>query len=162
MAKVISAPDINGNIHELDANELRWRPSAYGIVIKDSKLLVSPEFDGYDLPGGGLELGELPEEAVVREVLEETGIEVTNPRPLTFRSNFFFLPNSDRGHSIQSILMYFACDFLGGELTDAGFDEREKVDSHFPEWLPLDQLDSIHVTSSFDWRDIVRAVEKNL
>jgi len=55
------------------------------IVREDGKLLVvrrsktAPSRPLYwDLPGGGLELGEDPEEGAVREVMEETGIEVKN------------------------------------------------------------------------------------
>jgi 8-oxo-dGTP diphosphatase len=158
MSEKVTVPDVYGTTHEIDTHELRWRPSAYGIVIKDSKLLVSPEFNGYDLPGGGLELGELPEQAVVREIKEETGLDVINPRPVSFRSNFFLLPGDKEGSAIQSILLYYVCEFVDGELSDAGFDEREKQHSHFPEWLPLDRLDSIKVTSSIDWREFVHQV----
>jgi 8-oxo-dGTP diphosphatase len=38
------------------------------------------DMDAWDLPGGGVESGELPTEAVVREVMEETGLEVVVER----------------------------------------------------------------------------------
>jgi len=55
--------------------------SVGAIVIKDSKVLLVKHNYGsangkYLNPGGYLKEGELPEEAVVREVFEETGIKV--------------------------------------------------------------------------------------
>jgi len=37
----------------------------------------------WDLPGGVYEIGESPEEGARREILEETGLQVTGLRPLT-------------------------------------------------------------------------------
>jgi ADP-ribose pyrophosphatase YjhB (NUDIX family) len=38
------------------------------------------DMDAWNLPGGGLEVGELPDECVLREVREETGLEVAIER----------------------------------------------------------------------------------
>ncbi len=38
----------------------------------------------WELPGGRVEPGESPAEAVIRELREELGVEVTSPTPLTF------------------------------------------------------------------------------
>lgn len=53
----------------------------YGIYIEDGKLLVihkngGPYINRFDLPGGSLEEGESLAEAMRREFLEETGIEI--------------------------------------------------------------------------------------
>ena len=53
------------------------RPSAYAFVQKrDGRLAVVRAIDGVFLPGGGIEDGETPEEAVAREALEECGLVV--------------------------------------------------------------------------------------
>ena len=53
----------------------------YGIYVVDGKLLVinkngGPYINRFDLPGGSLEEGETLSEAMKREFLEETGLEI--------------------------------------------------------------------------------------
>lgn len=56
---------------------------AYGLIIKDGKILLIKKFGGpyngkLDLPGGTIEFGETPDEALRRELMEEVGIEITD------------------------------------------------------------------------------------
>ena len=56
---------------------------AYGVIISGNKIaLVRKARGGYkgklDLPGGGIEHNELPEETLKREIMEEAGIGITN------------------------------------------------------------------------------------
>ena len=55
------------------------RVAAYAVVERRGKILLTHwrrgHLHGWTLPGGGLEPGEDPRDAVVREVLEETGLE---------------------------------------------------------------------------------------
>lgn len=69
--------DIGGVFEEIENPEIRV--GARGIVIRDDgKMAVfyKTTTNQYKLPGGGLEGDETPEEAFIREVLEETGCEV--------------------------------------------------------------------------------------
>ena len=57
------------------------RVAAYGILKQDAKILLCrisdrvPHSVGkWTLPGGGIEFGESPEQAMIREVREETGL----------------------------------------------------------------------------------------
>ena len=58
----ITSMDKDGGTYEVPLSDLIWRPTAYAIIIQDGKILLSPQWDGYDLPGGGIDLGETPEE----------------------------------------------------------------------------------------------------
>lgn len=55
----------------------------------------------YDLPGGGLEPGESPEDGIRREVLEETGLRASVVRSLGERS---YLPGS--GAEDKTLIVY--------------------------------------------------------
>lgn len=57
-----------------------FRVGAYGILIEDGKVLLThtriPSGAVWNLPGGAVELGEGPLEALKREFIEETGLQV--------------------------------------------------------------------------------------
>lgn len=163
MPKTVICTDIDGNQHEVPIEKLSWRPSAYGIVIKDGKLLTPRHFGKHNLPGGGLDFGEMPEEALLREIHEETGIIARNPRLLAVHSTFFKLPFRTlptQSPYIQSILLYYACEFAGGKFSLEKLDDHEKIYSGEPEWLPLEKLDEIELAGNDDWRDVVRQAMK--
>lgn len=88
------------------------------IKINDDKIVLvkrkNPPYKGWwALPGGIVEYGETVEEAVKREVKEETGLEVEIERLVNVYSD----PNRDpRGHFIS---ICFLCHKVGGVLKAA-------------------------------------------
>jgi 8-oxo-dGTP diphosphatase len=62
------------------ASTVTQRVAAYGLVVRDARLLLvrltalAPTPGHWSLPGGGIDFGEHPADAVVRELYEETGL----------------------------------------------------------------------------------------
>jgi len=76
----------------------RLRPGAYAILPLKGRFLITaqtaPEFD-VQLPGGGIDPGESPLQALHREVLEEIGWSISKPRRLGAFRRFVYMPDYD-------------------------------------------------------------------
>lgn len=99
--------------HELPKGEpVSWRISAYGLVQNKSGqiLVVVPTWrESYDLPGGGVDLGEKISEGIIREVYEESGYRVSLDSALPFHieeTNFF---HDDERKFYHSINVFYKC-----------------------------------------------------
>jgi 8-oxo-dGTP diphosphatase len=126
-----------------DVSERRF-PSAraYAVAIKDDHvLLVRARRRGDDdtvwwwLPGGGIDFLESPSDAVVREVLEETGLRASNPRLLDVTSD---VRTRRDGTSVHTIRIIYAVELHGGELI-----HESDGTTDLAHWWSLDELDSI-------------------
>lgn len=121
--------------------QLSFRPSAYGLLIENGRILLSAQHDGYDFPGGGVEIDESLEEAVVREFWEETGLRVRVLYPV-YATSSFYKPKK-RGDSEpywNCQLVYFLVEKIGGELSIDNFDEFEQEFMDWPEWREVQKL----------------------
>lgn len=99
------------------------------LVVKDGKILTGTRIDGMHKnqicgPGGHIENGEEPEEAAIREALEEFGIECRNLKPLGLL---------DGGRSYGKSAVFLCTEYDGEPQTD----EEEMTDC---KWRTIEEL----------------------
>ncbi len=71
------------------------RPGIYAVLIRGDRVLLThqktPERE-FQLPGGGIDAGEFPLQALHREVFEETGWRIAGPRRIGAFRRFVWMP----------------------------------------------------------------------
>jgi len=96
-----------------------FTPGAFAVIFDvHQRVLLSHrrDMDAWNLPGGGVESGETPVEAVMREVTEETGLEVAVDRLVGVYTNA----------RRDDIVFTFVCHVTGGalQLTEESSEHR--------------------------------------
>jgi 8-oxo-dGTP diphosphatase len=82
------------------------------IALTGSKILAIENDRGWDIPGGHIEYGETPEEALIREVQEEAGASFSNAKL------FAMLGSDDQDtYKDKVMFMYMANNFTLGTFT---------------------------------------------
>lgn len=100
------------------ATSLRVSATAF-IRDEAGRVLLQQRSDNgfWNLPGGGLELGESVAEACVREVREETGLEVEIVRLIgVYSAPEITTMSYPDGRVIQYVTSLFKCKVIGGKL----------------------------------------------
>lgn len=101
------------DLRRLIGNRLLLLPSVAAAIHDDSGRLLLQEKssgEGWSLPAGAIEPGESPQEAIAREVLEETGLSVSQSTILGVfggREFRYIYPN---GHEVEYVVTLFKCD----------------------------------------------------
>ncbi|MEO7421525.1 MAG: NUDIX domain-containing protein [Ornithinibacter sp.] len=154
-AEVAAVPDLASGPGLTEAEregvQPRQRVAAYAVVVAEGALLLT-QLSGttgaagrWNLPGGGIDPGESPVEAVLREVAEETGQVVDRVRLLDVMTQHW-VGRSGHGaedyHAVR-LLHRARCDRptrpvvhdVGGSTSDA-------------RWVPLAELGSVPVVAS--------------
>ncbi len=110
--------------------------SAAILIQNNSLALMERHRDGlhyFTFPGGGVDEGESPEQAVIREVREELGVDV---RVLGLAAEVWFRGNQQ---------FFFLVEQVGGEFgSGAGEEFASGLDpargTYEPVWMPLEQV----------------------
>jgi len=111
-------------------------------IFRDGRVLIvrrarPPAYGLYTLPGGGVELGETLEQAVVREVREETALEI---EPIALAGYRQAIARDGEGRIERHfVILPFAARWIAGEvlLNDELADAR---------WLAPAELSGLHTT----------------
>jgi 8-oxo-dGTP diphosphatase len=111
-------------------------------IFRDGRVLIvrrgrPPAHGLYSLPGGGVELGETLEQAVIREVREETGLAIAPIGLVGFREAIA----RDAAERVERhfVILPFAARWVGGEVAL----NEELAEAH---WLEPDELAGLKTT----------------
>ncbi|MGQ9530669.1 MAG: NUDIX hydrolase [Candidatus Bathycorpusculaceae bacterium] len=115
------------------------------VIICDGKILLEkrkydPGKGRWSIPGGLVELGESLEQTAIREVWEETGLEVEKPELIDIVDNITRDENGEiKYHFI--IVDYFV-KLKGGNV-------KASSDAEELKWVPLDEVEKHDLTKTF-------------
>lgn len=123
-------------------------------IFREGRVLIvrraRPPANGlYTLPGGGVELGETLEEAVVREVREETGLTIA---PIALAGYRQAIARDDAGRVERHfVILPFAARWISGEIALS----EELAEAHW-----LSPADLARLTTTEGLAQIVAAAER--
>ena len=138
-------------MHHGDGPVRMLRVGAYAVVVVDDHLLLTrmaestPVPGQWGLPGGGIDHGEAPLEAVVREVREETAHELVDVRLVDVGSHHF-VGRSPAGrledfHSVQVVYRAGVREVREPEVLDVGGSTAEA------RWVPVAEVAALDLTT---------------
>ncbi|GGQ50437.1 NUDIX hydrolase [Couchioplanes azureus] len=138
------------NLRAKVGHDLIMFPTVSAVVLNDrGEILLGQRSDNgrWAIPAGMMDPGEQPAEAVVREVAEETAVQVKVERLAGVALHEVTYPHGDRCHMVNT---WFRCRAVGGE---ARVNDSESLAVG---WFPLDGLPEL---SAFAHRRIRTALE---
>ena len=121
------------------------RSGACAVIFNDlGEILLERRSDNgfWGMPGGVVEIGESVEHAIVREVMEETGLEVGVTRLVGIYSDpkHYTIQGYPDGSLFHNVTMAFECELRGGRLRTS--DESTELRYFNVDALPDDILRS--------------------
>lgn len=135
------------------------RKAVRAIIFKDNQLLVIKRnkfgTQYYTLPGGGVDLGETTEQALLREMQEETGIRLGKVRPV-------YIEQAGEPYGVQYI---YLVDYVDGDpklhpASDEAAISAMGKNTYEPMWLPIDKLSEITFVSPRLQKALLQGIAK--
>ena len=124
------------------------RPSVRGIIVRDGKIAMmhSVKYNYYKLPGGGIEGQETFEEALIREVREESGL-VVIPNSI---KEFGYVRRIEKG-KIEDIFIqenyYFLCE-TEDDMVAQNLDDYEADEEFTLEYVSIEDAIRVNETAN--------------
>ena len=111
------------------------RPSARALIIRNGRIAMvhSLLYHYYQVPGGGMEAGEAPQDAMMRETAEEAGLQVI-PASIAPYGRVRRIQKREQGDTFLQDNYYFLCDVLD-EPVERKLDEYEDRERFTLEWV---------------------------
>ncbi|QIM17516.1 NUDIX hydrolase [Leucobacter coleopterorum] len=122
--------------------------AAYAVVERRGKILLTHwrrgHLHGWTLPGGGLESGEDPRDAVVREVLEETGLEARVGKLIGVDSRVMVREEvpADKDPELHTIRIVYRATVKDGPLQHEIGGSSDEA-----RWVPIKEIRSLRTLS---------------
>lgn len=115
------------------------------VIVQDGKILlvkrgVEPAKNRWSIPGGMVELGEKAQDAVIREVEEECGLNVEVVRLMDVVDSIT-VDEEDRVQ-FHFVILDFLAQVKGGTL-------KPDDDASDARWVPLEEVETYDLTESF-------------
>lgn len=109
-----------------------------GVLIKDNKILLTKGGDDYSLPGGHSQIGETSRQTIIREIKEETGLDVEPLNVISTYENFWKWDDKD---------CHQLCIFYKLKMVDETQELVPNPDTNDTKyiWLELEELENINL-----------------
>lgn len=132
---------------KIKTEDLKFKFRVSAIIINNDKLLVNKYGeDSYCLPGGYVKLGEKSEEAIIREIKEETGIDFRVIRLAGITENFFENLRHEKTHGID-FYYYLEANNKDLDKLDMNYVEDGNINHHYS-WISLNKIEEYNILPS--------------
>ena len=127
----------------ISTDQYYFRYRAAAIIIEDGAVLMAKnDRDAhYYSVGGGVHIGETSEQAVIREVFEETGVYYEIDHLAFINECFFYGERSLEGKECHGVEFYYLMKPRGTRELGADKESAGMLGGEYMCWLPIDKLE---------------------
>lgn len=147
-------------VMDLKNYEENWprskRPSVRGIIVCGDKLAMvhSLKYDYYKFPGGGIEAGETHEEALIREVAEESGLQVISESIREYGAVWRIQKSNYLENTIFEQENFYYCCEVAGAVAEQSLDDYEAEERFTLEFVTAEE--ALRVNRAFEGDSFIK------